>query len=293
MIFNEFFSRSKFGSIISLVGLLSAGQSFSQTAPEAPSAVTFTYNKSATNVLTLRQTKTYSWGTQTLPNAPATTADDNTLGNFQHTINKTDKPANTTTQYITFKFRSNGFFATAGHFAVIGKSNSGATFNRGRGFIIGKNKSPTAPTGCAAYGPGAWVQPETWWTKFTNATSYVDAGQTVWVGTSQTQSNWVGDGSYCGQANLQDNTTYDVVVHTNNGGVAYWVYPNGSSTSIVSMYFTDTYNKESAIVDASTGYSFAAVFGGIREIPTPPYTGPVPAPTNWSIQLTNITTGWF
>ena len=269
--------------------LLGFGAASAQTMPEVAHSLAFQYSKLGAEILFLRKTLTYSWGTQVVPNAASATRRANDEANFNYQVDGTERPANATTQFIVFKFRSEGFFETGGHFGVVGKSQASARFLRGRGFIIGKNKSPTAPNGCERAGPGAWVQPETWWTYFTNPVSYQDGEETRWVGGDQVATNWVGDEGYCGQANLQDGLTYTAVMHVGNGSASYWIYPEGSATPIVHKNFADdAINKEAALIDASTGYGFFAVFGGLTS-----EGRPVAVATTWTIRLSEIRTGWF
>lgn len=269
--------------------LFSLGQAAAQTTPEVANAVSFQYSKSAAGTLFLRKTLTYSWGTQVVPNVSASVPDANSHGHFSYQVDRTEKPASTKTQYLVFKFKSDGFFSTGGHFGIVGKAQVATTFLRGRGIIIGKNKSPTAPSGCERAGPGAWVQPETWWAYYTNPVSYVSETETRWVGGPQIATNWVGDGTHCGQTNLHDGITYAVILHIGIGGASYWVYPEGSSSPLVYKYYSDAeINRESTLVDNSTGYAFLAVFGGLTTEGLP-----VAASTNWTIRLTNIYSGWF
>jgi hypothetical protein len=267
--------------ILVLVSTQFATIAMAQLLPEAPGSVTFYYSKSLSGAVTLRKTSTYSWGIQTEPNTGSAIISDNSEGNFSSIVNRTEKRANETLQDLSFTFRSNGFFRTGGHLAVFTNYANGSFFNRGRGIIIGRNKSSSAPIGCNSPLGYGWVQPETWWTYYLGGTSYIDQGQTKMVGTSQVGDAYVAEPFSCAVV-LQDYVDYFVRVTSSGGVMNFLIAVPGTKNIILSGSFSDAgINKERTLINGLTGYAFNSVFGNS-------------APgTSWSIDLKGINNSWY
>lgn len=218
----------------------------------------------------------YSWGMQKLPRHFDKAAGE---GAFLHHVAGTARPRHPeghaqagqpfSTQWLSFRFRSEGLFAnTGGHVAVILRSQSTAAWNRGRGFIFGhQNLLPSDPNACPAGEPGsAHAQPESWWT----ATS----------GATQAQRGFVWGPPLCSAPTIRDGRDYEVMVHVADGGwIAYWITDAASGDQLTAS-LQDTLSEESALVDSLTGYSLALVFG-------------LSARASWRIRFDDIRSGWF
>ncbi|AVP58843.1 hypothetical protein [Pulveribacter suum] len=201
--------------------------------------------------------ETYPWGTQTLP---AHRIAKPGHGFLHHTF-ATEKPAQATTQVLTFRFRSNDLFATnpGAHFLVSGRSESTSWYNRGRGFIVGDLSRTVNPC------PGAMAsQPESWWTLQPQ---------------SQAPASTVWNGHHCGPS-LRDGVWYDVHLHVNSDNhFAYWIWQDGQL--ITSQLVHDTRNPEGALInDKLTGFAFGLVFA--RNYSSP-----------WTLEFDRITVRWL
>ena len=245
---------------------------------EAADAVTFEHDIIVAGPGAARDNmlEQYSWGVQQLPRHADKSAAE---GSFLHHVAGTPRPVypaghpragqRMATQWLSFKFRSEGVFThTAGHVAVILRSQSTASWNRGRGFIFGhQNLAGGDPNVCQVGAEGtAHAQPESWWT-ITN-------------GPTQEQRGFVWGPPLCSEPTILDHREYEVAVHVADGGwIAYWI-TDAETREQISAALRDTVNEESALVDGLTGYSLALVFGSSPS-------------ASWRIRFHEISAGWF
>ena len=206
-------------------------------APAIPSKVIFIREINQDGSASDYTKETYPWGTQTLPAHRIALPG---YGFLHHTF-ATPKPPQTTTQILTFRFRSNGLFATnpEAHFLVSGRNESTSWYNRGRGFIVGGLSGTVNPC------PGHMAsQPESWWTL---QPERQEPASTVW------------NGSHCGPS-MQDGVWYDVHLHVNSDNhFAYWIWQDGRL--VTSQWVHDTINPEGALINQKlTGFAFGLVF---------------------------------
>jgi hypothetical protein len=259
-----------------------AGDAFAREAapviPEAASAVAFEHEAVVVGPGTTRDFmyEQYSWGLQQLPRHFNKAPRD---GTFLHHVAGTARPVHPAghpqagqrfgTQWLAFKFRSDGVFThTGAHVAVILRSQSTAAWNRGRGFIFGhQNLLPDDPNACPTGEQGtAHAQPESWWT--------------VTSGATQTQVNFVWGPPLCSAPAIRDQRDYEIAIHVADGGwIAYWITDIESQAQI-SISLRDTVNAESDLVDGLTGYSLALVFGASQS-------------ASWRVRFYDIGSGWF
>ncbi|MCB1907135.1 MAG: hypothetical protein KDH15_07180 [Rhodocyclaceae bacterium] len=219
--------------------------------------------------------ETYSWGVQRLPRHFDKAAAD---GAYIHHVAGTVRPVypaghpragqRLATQVLSFRFRSEAVFRNTGaHVAVILRSQSTATWNRGRGFILGHQNLPAGdPNACPVGGEGsAHVQPETWWT--------------VTADGSQQARSFVWGPPFCSGPDLHDQRDYQVEIHVADGGlIEYWI-TDLEDQSQVTASLQDTVNQESDLVDGLTGYSLAMVFGSSQT-------------ALWRMRFYDIAAGW-
>ncbi len=246
-------------------------------APEAASAVAFEHAVPASGPPTDFMLERYSWGWQTLPRHFDKAAGD---GSFVHYVAGTPRPLypaghpeagqRMRTQWLVFKFRSDGVFTSTGaHIAVLGRAEGTATWNRGRGFALGRqvllpddpNACPPAPVGTA------YTQPETWWTETT--------------ADRQSPRSRVFGPPLCSPPAVLDFRDYVLALHVADGGwVAHWVVDLQTGEQILGTAWRDTVNGESALIDGLTGYAIALVFGATQATP-------------WKFTAYDIASGWF
>ena len=235
-------------SLVALLGAVALAASLALTshssvtppapqAPAIPSKVVFLREIRQDGSASDYTQETYPWGTQTLPAHRIALPG---YGFLHHTF-ATPKPAQATTQVLTFRFRSNGLFAAnpEAHFLVSGRSESTSWYNRGRGFIVGGLSNTANPC------PGHMVsQPESWWTLQPER---------------QAPSSTVWNGSHCGPS-MQDGVWYDVHLHVNSDNhFAYWIWRDGQP--VTSQWVHDTANPEGALINQKlTGFAFGLVF---------------------------------
>ena len=235
-------------SLVALLGAVALAASLALTshssvtppapqAPAIPSKVVFLREIRQDGSASDYTQETYPWGTQTLPAHRIALPG---YGFLHHTF-ATPKPAQATTQVLTFRFRSNGLFAAnpEAHFLVSGRSESTSWYNRGRGFIVGGLSNTANPC------PGHMVsQPESWWTLQPER---------------QAPSSTVWNGSHCGPS-MQDGVWYDVHLHVNSDNhFAYWIWQDGQL--VTSQWVHDTINPEGALINQKlTGFAFGLVF---------------------------------
>lgn len=247
------------------------------TIPEVASAVIFEHEIVVIGPGVTRDFmyEQYPWGLQQLPRhfnkAPKE-------GAFLHHVAGTNRPVypaghpqagqRFSTQWLVFKFRSEGVFTTGAHVAVVLRSQSTAEWNRGRGFIFGhQNLLASDPNVCPVGEVGtAHAQPESWWT--------------VTSGAAQTQRGFVWGPPLCSAPTIRDQRDYEVAIHVADGGwIAYWITDVESQVQIATS-LRDTVNAESDLVDGLTGYSLALVFGASQS-------------ASWRIRFYDIGSGWF
>lgn len=218
----------------------------------------------------------YDWGVQRLPRHFDTAAGD---GAYLHHVAGTLRPTypaghpqagqRMQTQWLSFRFRSDGVFAhTGAHVAVILRSQSTAAWNRGRGFVFGRQVLlPGDPNACAAGPPGtAHAQPETWWTTSTS--------------TGQLPHSFVWGADLCSAPVIRDGRDYAVRLQVSDGGAIDYRVSDLEQPLVVEASLQDTVNGESALVDGLTGYSLAMVFASARG-------------QAWRMRFDDIASGWL
>jgi hypothetical protein len=248
------------------------------TIPEVASAVIFEHESVVVGPGVPRDFmyEQYPWGLQQLPRHFNKGPNE---GAFLHHVAGTTRPVypaghpqagqRLSTQWLVFKFRSEGVFANTGaHVAVMLRSQSTAEWNRGRGFIFGhQNLLPSDPNACPLGEEGtAHAQPESWWTETSGAT--------------QTQRRFVWGPPMCSAPTIRDHRDYEVAMHVADGGwIAYWITDIETQGQLATS-LRDTVNAESDLVDGLTGYSLALVFGASQA-------------ASWRISFYDIGSGWF
>ncbi|MBK9441148.1 MAG: hypothetical protein IPN53_07485 [Comamonadaceae bacterium] len=240
-----------------------------QVVLETPIDISFNYDPmQSISSQKMWKTERYSWGIQKLPPGYSKSTQEEFEGNFLHIVGKTNRHEGSTTQWLSFNVIFTNFFKTSGHLAVIGRAESSAYTNRGRGFIIGRNQRFDDLPACTDSGTGtAWTQPEIWWIDMEEANPV------------KMQRNWVGGGQWCGQTNLSDGILYRVTMHLSDESTSYWISQEGLNMPITITSFSNFEKKETAIINSRSGYTFGIAFG----------SGKIP----WKIDITNIATGWF
>lgn len=241
--------------------------SFNVVQAVTPSAVHFFFEPGLREIYGIHgyQRISYPWGSQILPPSYDGNSLDNEEGNFLYLYSRKRAKVHPTTQWITFKIKSNNFFKTNGHLAIIVNADNSSHLNTGRGLIIGRNTRSDNGMPCHDYGIGSgWIQPEIWWDL-----PYV---------TSNTQGTWVGDGSYCSKNPLFDNTVYEILIHSDSIGYHYSVYDEKLNL-ITDNYVLDNHSNNFYSGLVAFGVTFGIVFGN--------------ADFAWDIKLHDIKSGEF
>jgi hypothetical protein len=201
-----------------------------------------------------------TYGTKSTSVCPYTVLQCTTSwGNHFFNVGTTAKPAGATTQWMTFWFYSDGYFAkqTSGHVAtsLFGRYSGNLS---GRGMLIGNTseKYEQQPN-------GSW-----------QLTGCANPNR------SQFESYWqTGNHTFpesCSSFQWADKTWYGVTMHVNVYGWMYYEVTDIYGSSLYSSVVHDSWNPEN--IAANTGFWLAQVLEN---------------GSNWRIQFDLLNVGWF
>ncbi|NJM32281.1 MAG: hypothetical protein HC848_04695 [Limnobacter sp.] len=254
--------------VVFLVGLflsVVSATSFSQQQPVPDSIVFSRSNVDCPSGVTACKLVHYTWGWQTLPPR------DSDGQGFVYGFKNKQKPDNASTQWIVFKFRSEGLFTqmNGAHLGVIGRHDGNeGRYNRGRGFIIGNAGRPEVP--CVASTGFAAIQPEVWFDPATRALpppygQGINSGNII-LGRCDTKS-------------ITDYQTYQVVLHVTESGYAYNI-TDRNGVVVANQYVpyptNSTVDSQLNITNAGFLIGLVNAEGG-----------------NWRFVVSDLNMGWF